>query len=355
MVYNAAIMTKNVTILGIETSCDETAVALVRADRTIIAQRVLSQLADHQPYGGVVPEIAARAHLDHLDGLITDVMHDAQMDFDAVDAIAATSGPGLIGGVMTGLLTAKGLALSTGKPLLGINHIEAHALSPRLTPGVAFPYLLLLVSGGHCQIVWVEDVGVYKLIGSTIDDAVGEAFDKVAKLLGLGYPGGPALEKLMDGADPLMAATYHLPKPLQGQKNANFSFAGLKTAARLLMPEIQTPVQRASFALAFHQTIQGIFADRLNQALQMIDQQVDRLVVAGGVAANQFLRQGLQDFCHRNGMDFIAPPMWLCTDNAAMIAWAGIERFMAGQVDNLDVAARPRWPLIDMTKPTTGH
>lgn len=345
-------MNENITILGIETSCDETAVALVRSDRTIIAQRVLSQLTDHQPYGGVVPEIAARAHLDHLDGLIAEVMDEAGMAYYDISAIAATSGPGLIGGVMTGLLTAKGLALSTGKPLLGINHIEAHALSPRLTPGVAFPYLLLLVSGGHCQIVWVENVGVYKLIGSTIDDAVGEAFDKVAKLLGLGYPGGPALEKLMDGADPQLAATYHLPKPLQGQKNANFSFAGLKTAARLLMPEIQTDVQRASFALAFHQTVAGIFADRLKQALQMIDGKVERLVVAGGVAANAFLRNGLQQFCDQHRMEFIAPPMWLCTDNAAMIAWAGVERFQAGQRDDMSVAARPRWPLIDMTQPT---
>jgi N6-L-threonylcarbamoyladenine synthase len=344
-------MSHSTTILGIETSCDETAVAIVRDDRTIVAQRVLSQLADHQPYGGVVPEIAARAHLDHLDGLITDVMQMADMDYADLDAIAATAGPGLIGGVMTGLLTAKGLAMATGKPLLAINHIEAHALSPRLNPGVAFPYVLLLVSGGHCQIVWVEKLGSYQVIGHTIDDAVGEAFDKVAKLLGLGYPGGPLLEKLMAGADPQLAKEFVLPKPLCGQKNANFSFAGLKTAARLMMPHLDSNEKRAAFALSFHQTIAAIFDDRLTQALQMIGQPVERLVVAGGVAANQFLRQALQAFCDKRNLQFAAPPMSLCTDNAAMIAWAGIERFQAGQIDDLNYAARPRWPLQEMDTP----
>ncbi len=344
-------MSHTITILGIETSCDETAVAIVRNDRTIVAQRILSQLKEHAPYGGVVPEIAARAHLDHLDSLIKQVMTDAVLTYNDIDAVAATSGPGLIGGVMTGLLTAKGLAMAANKPLLAINHIEAHALSPRLNPGVAFPYLLLLVSGGHCQIVWVEALGIYHLIGKTIDDAVGEAFDKVAKLLGLGYPGGPALEKLMHGADLTRVKDFPLPRPLLGQKNADFSFAGLKTAARLLIPNLHTDTDRATFALSFHQTIAAIFNDRLQNALHLIDHKVERLVVAGGVAANQFLRTALQDFCTQRGIIFAAPPMSLCTDNAAMIAWAGVERFAAGQTDSMDIAARPRWPLAEMTPP----
>jgi N6-L-threonylcarbamoyladenine synthase len=345
-------MHKPLTILGIETSCDETAVALVRDDRTIVAQRVLSQLKDHSPYGGVVPEIAARAHVDHLDGLIKEVMTEAQLTYNDLDAIAATAGPGLIGGVMVGLMTAKGLSMATGKPLLAINHIEAHALSPRLNPGVEFPYLLLLVSGGHCQIVQVDAVGSYTVLGRTIDDAVGEAFDKVAKLLGLGYPGGPALEKLSRLADPAdvqrYVARFALPKPLCGKPGADFSFAGLKTAARLLMDDLKTDADRAGFALAFHHTIAAIFADRLDRALAMTSVPLKRLVVAGGVAANQYLRNALQDFCDQRTMTFHAPPMWLCTDNGAMIAWAGIERFKAGQNDSLDYAARPRWPLEEM-------
>ncbi|HEY1097242.1 MAG TPA: tRNA (adenosine(37)-N6)-threonylcarbamoyltransferase complex transferase subunit TsaD [Alphaproteobacteria bacterium] len=337
------------TILGIETSCDETAVALVRSDRTIVSQRVLSQLKDHLPYGGVVPEIAARAHVDHLDGLIKEVMDEAALTYDDIDAIAATSGPGLIGGVMVGLMTAKGLSLATGKPFLGINHIEAHALSPRLSPGVEFPYLLLLVSGGHCQIVWVNHVGAYQLLGHTIDDAVGEAFDKVAKLLGLPYPGGPALEKLARQSKSVSSPRFHLPLPLCGKPGADFSFAGLKTAARLLIPELQSEEDRAEFARTFHHTISAIFADRLKNALKMAPEAPKRLVVAGGVAANQYLRDDLQAFCDANNMEFYAPPMWLCTDNAAMIAWAALERFAHGQTDELDLAARPRWPLVEMT------
>lgn len=341
-------------ILGIETSCDETAVALVRSDRTIVAQRVLSQLDDHKPYGGVVPEIAARAHVDHLDGLIAEVMDESGLSYDDIDAIAATSGPGLIGGVMVGLMTAKGLSVATGKPFLAINHIEAHALSPRLNPGVEFPYLLLLVSGGHCQIVWVQGLGDYRMLGHTIDDAVGEAFDKVAKLMGLDYPGGPELEKLarQSQSDAATLKTrFGLPLPLCGKPHADFSFAGLKTAARLMMPNLQSEQDRADFALHFHHTVSAIVRDRLKQALRLAPEKVTRLVVAGGVAANGYLRADLQNFCDTHGMDFYAPPMWLCTDNAAMIAWAAIERFEQGQKDDLVIAARPRWPLAEMTHP----
>lgn len=341
-------MHKPLTLLGIETSCDETSVAIVRDDRTIVAQRTLSQLAEHKPYGGVVPEIAARSHLDHLDGLITGTLNDAGLGYDDLDAIAATAGPGLIGGVMTGLLTAKGLAYAINKPLVAVNHIEAHALSPRLDPGCAFPYLLLLMSGAHCQIVWVGGLGDYRMLGTTIDDAVGEAFDKVAKMMGFGYPGGPALEKLMEGADPQRAKDFALPRPLCGQPNANFSFSGLKTAARLLMPQLQDDTDRRAFSLSFYQTVAAIFEDRLLQGLKMCPQKPERLVVAGGVASSKFLRGALQEFCAEHGMEFIAPPIKLCTDNAAMIAWAGIERFQQGQRDSLDYAARPRWPLADM-------
>jgi N6-L-threonylcarbamoyladenine synthase len=343
---------KTTTILGIETSCDETAVALVRSDRTIIAERVLSQLDDHKPYGGVVPEIAARAHVDHLDGLIAEVMNESGLSYDDIDAIAATAGPGLIGGVMVGLTTAKGLSLATGKPLVAVNHIEAHALSPRLNPGVAFPYMLLLVSGGHCQIVWVESLGDYRVLGQTIDDAVGEAFDKVAKLMGLSYPGGPLLEKLARQATTtnpkILAEKFALPLPLCGKKNADFSFAGLKTAARLQMPELLTDADRADFALHFHHTVSAIFRDRLQHAFAMAPQKVTQLVVAGGVAANGYLRADLQEFCDARHIAFFAPPMALCTDNAAMIAWAGLERFTAGQRHDFSFAARPRWPLAEM-------
>jgi N6-L-threonylcarbamoyladenine synthase len=336
-------------VLGIETSCDETAVAIVDDQRRVIAQRVLSQLADHQPYGGVVPEIAARAHLDHLDGLIVETLDDAGMTIADMDGIAATAGPGLIGGVMMGLMTAKALALGANKPLIAVNHLEAHALTARLTDNIPFPYALLLVSGGHCQILLVRNVGDYLLLGETIDDAIGEAFDKVAKMLGLDYPGGPELEKLLPQADTQRAAQIELPQPLVGRKGCDFSFAGLKTATRQLIGDAQLSIaQKADFSLAFHRTMATILTDRLTHAFN--DARLDNiktLVVAGGVAANQFLCSALQEFCNKHQLDFIAPPLSLCTDNAAMIAWVGIERLNQKDFksDSLDFAARPRWPL----------
>ncbi len=334
-------------VLGIETSCDETAVAIVDDARNILSHIVLSQLHDHQPYGGVVPEIAARAHLDHLDGLIAQVMEQADLKYDDLDAIAATAGPGLIGGVMVGLMTAKALAFGANKPLIAVNHLEAHALTARLTDDVQFPFLLLLVSGGHCQILIVKAVGDYELLGQTIDDAVGEAFDKVGKMLGLPYPGGPELEKLLPQADAKNAAKIDLPRPLTGRKNCDFSFAGLKTATRQFIGDrVLTTQEKADFSLAFHETIAAILLDRLAWALKQADTQgLNTLVLAGGVAANQFLCARIKNFSEENGLAFVAPPIKLCTDNAAMIAWAGLERLRLGYKDDLNFAARPRWPL----------
>lgn len=334
-------------ILGIETSCDETAVAVVDDTHTILSHIVLSQLKDHNPYGGVVPEIAARAHLDHLDGLVTQAMQQANIKFEELDAIAATAGPGLIGGVMVGLMTAKALAMVLRKPLIAVNHLEAHALTARLTDKVEFPFLLLLVSGGHCQILVVKGVGDYQLLGQTIDDAVGEAFDKVGKMMGLPYPGGPELEKLLPLADREAAAKIELPRPLTGRKNCDFSFSGLKTAARQFIGDRELSQQeKADFSLAFHQTIADILLDRLEQALRLNKTDgLKTLVLAGGVAANQFLCERIHQFAARKNLTFVAPPIKLCTDNAAMIAWAGLEKFRLGQISDLNVEARPRWPL----------
>jgi N6-L-threonylcarbamoyladenine synthase len=326
-------------ILGLESSCDDSAVALVTGDRQILAQAVVGQNAAHQPYGGVVPEIAARAHVEILPELIQRVLSDAKTSIHEVDAIAATAGPGLIGGVMVALLAGKGLALAAGKPLVAVNHLEGHALSPRLVdPDLGFAYLLLLVSGGHCQLLEVRGVGDYRRLATTIDDAAGEAFDKAAKLLGLGYPGGPAIEKLAKDGDP---AAVSLPRPLVGSGDPHFSFAGLKSA-----------VQRAAasgehrpedIAASFQQAVVDCLVDRTALALHGSD--APALVVAGGVAANQAIRTALRDLAAREGRRFSVPPGWLCTDNAAMIAWAGAERFAAGLTDSLDAPARARWPL----------
>lgn len=336
-------------VLGIETSCDETAVAIVDETRRVVAEIVLSQLADHQPYGGVVPEIAARAHLDHLDALVVQTMTQANLSWHEIDAVAATAGPGLIGGVMMGLMTAKAIALAADKPLIPVNHLEAHALTARLTDDIPFPYLLLLLSGGHCQILLVKNVGEYDLIGETIDDAIGEAFDKVAKMMGLPYPGGPELEKLLVQANANQAQAIELPRPLVGRKNCDFSFAGLKTAARQYIDgRILSVQEQADFSLAFHETIASILEDRLMHAFKREDvKKCQHVVVAGGVAANQFLNTRLQQFCAKKDITFIAPPLSLCTDNAAMIAWVGIEYLRLGvNFDNaLSFAARPRWPL----------
>lgn len=327
-------------VLGIESSCDETAVALVSTEREIIAQRIASQEKEHAPYGGVVPEIAARAHAERLAPMLETVMDDAGMALADVDAIAATAGPGLIGGVMVGLVSGKALAMAGDKPLMAINHLEGHALSPRLAdPDLEFPYLLLLVSGGHCQILSVENVGEYRRLATTIDDALGEAFDKTAKILGLGYPGGPAVEKLAREGDP---KAVPLPRPLKGSKEPHFSFAGLKSAVLRAAESGEHSTQ--DIAASFQQAAVDCLIDRLEFALRETGS-MPALVVAGGVAANQTIRAALEALAGQHDMRFVAPPLALCTDNAAMIAWAGCERLPLGQSDPLDIKARPRWPL----------
>lgn len=326
-------------ILGLESSCDDSAVALVGSDRRILAQAVVGQNNAHQPFGGVVPEIAARAHVEILPGLIRQVLGDAKISLDDVDAIAATAGPGLIGGVMVALLAGKGLALASGKPLIAINHLEGHALSPRLVdPDLGFPYLLLLVSGGHCQLLEVIGVGDYRRLATTIDDAAGEAFDKAAKLLGLDYPGGPAIERLAQAGD---SSAVPLPRPLVGSAEPHFSFAGLKSAVQRSVASGDH--RREDIAASFQHAVVDCLVDRTRLALKATN--APALVVAGGVAANQAIRRALAELAEENGRRFSVPPAWLCTDNAAMIAWAGAERFERGLCDALDAPARARWPL----------
>src|SRR3954470_21146907 len=326
-------------VLGIESSCDETAAALVTSERRILAHALAGQESAHRPFGGVVPEIAARAHVEILPGLIERVLAEAQVSLDEIDAIAATAGPGLIGGVMVGLVTGKGLALASGKPLIAVNHLEGHALSPMLSqPDLDFPYLLLLVSGGHCQLLEVLGVGDYRRLATTIDDAAGEAFDKAAKLLGLGYPGGPAIEDLARNGS---ASAVPLPRPLVGSGEPHFSFAGLKSAVqRAVVSGDFTP---EDIAASFQQAVVDCLVDRTPLALARSD--APTLVVAGGVAANQAIRTALADLANKEGRGFSVPPAWLCTDNAAMIAWAGAERLAEGRTDSLDAPARARWPL----------
>ena len=363
-------------ILGIESSCDESAAALIGSDRSILAHRLAGQEDAHRPYGGVVPEIAARAHVQVLTPLIAAALKDAGLTLDDVDAVAATAGPGLIGGVMVGLVTAKALAMAAGKPLIAVNHLEGHALSPRLADAsLEFPYLLLLVSGGHCQILRVDGVGQYRRLATTIDDAAGEAFDKTAKILGLGYPGGPKVEALAKTGD---AKAVPLPRPLLGSAEPHFSFAGLKSA--VLRAAQSGQYLPEDIAASFQAAVVDCLIDRLERALStpppFVPSEVEgrmreglrarpstslgkagevalsalgakpkTLVVAGGVAANGAIRSALEALATRHGMGFVAPPLWLCTDNAAMIGWAGAERFALGLTDPLDIAARPRWPL----------
>ena len=340
--------TAPLTVLGLETSCDETAASVVRlsadGEATVLSSVVHSQIDDHAAYGGVVPEIAARSHVEMIDGVVRRAMEGAGLGYDGLDGVAATAGPGLVGGVMVGLSFGKAVALARGLPLIAVNHLEGHAVSARLGQPVDYPFLLLLVSGGHCQLLEVRGVGDMTRLGTTMDDAAGEAFDKIAKALGLGYPGGPALEKLAEGGD---GARFDLPRALLGRKDCDFSFSGLKTAAARLARACETDQQRADLADAVQTAIARQLSERSDRALKAYaEAHPHRLfVVAGGVAANRTVRATLQATAEKNGFAFLAPPMAYCTDNAAMIALAGAERLRKGLVSDIDTAARPRWPL----------
>ncbi|WP_375409904.1 tRNA (adenosine(37)-N6)-threonylcarbamoyltransferase complex transferase subunit TsaD [uncultured Methylobacterium sp.] len=345
-------------VLGIETTCDETAVAVVtpgdEGGGRILANEVLSQIAEHAAYGGVVPEIAARAHVEVLDRLIARALDRAGLTLAQMDGIAVAAGPGLIGGVLIGLVTAKTLALVARKPLLAVNHLEAHALTARLTDGIGFPYLLLLASGGHTQLVAVKGVGDYVRLGTTVDDAIGEAFDKAAKLLGLGYPGGPEVERMAETGDP---ERFGLPRPMLGRREANFSLSGLKTALRIeaerIAPLAQTDV--ADLCASFQAAVVDVVVDRVRVALRdfgAIAGHPTALVAAGGVAANGAIRRALATQAGEAGLAFVAPPLALCGDNGAMIAWAGIERLRLGLIDDLTAPARARWPFAEPASAT---
>ncbi|HEY8613316.1 MAG TPA: tRNA (adenosine(37)-N6)-threonylcarbamoyltransferase complex transferase subunit TsaD [Roseomonas sp.] len=334
-------------VLGIESSCDETAAAILAPDGAILAESVFSQTEDHARFGGVVPELAARAHLSHLPGLVAGVMARAGISARDLGGVAATSGPGLIGGLIVGASYGKGMAMANALPFVAVNHLEAHALTPRLPGllpgGAAFPYLLLLLSGGHCQCVAVEGLGRYRRLGTTLDDAVGEAFDKAAKLLGLPWPGGPHLERLAAGGE---AARVPLPRPLLGRAGCDFSFSGLKTAvAQAVAKGNAAP---ADIAAAFQASVAAVVADRARHALAMAPDST-ALVVSGGVAANSAVRAALAGVADAAGLPLVAPPIRLCTDNAVMVAWAGIERLRAGLTDPWNHAPRPRWPLDELT------
>jgi N6-L-threonylcarbamoyladenine synthase len=356
------LMDKTTTILGLETSCDETAASVVRrhADGRgeILSNVVLSQLKDHAPYGGVVPEVAARAHIHHLDRILVAALQEANTTVKNLDAIAATAGPGLSGGLLVGLTMAKGMALASGKPFLAINHLEGHALTPRLLGSVEFPYLLLLISGGHTQFQLVRGVGNYKRLGTTIDDALGEAFDKTAKLLGLGYPGGPLVEQHAAKGD---AYRFALPRPLKGRAGCDFSFSGLKTAVRETAEDLGTLTaqDKADICASFQRAVAETMQDRLRKAFDIFREEVSTtqtptLVVAGGVAANKTLRAMLEQTSTARGFTLSVPPFHLCTDNAAMIAWAAAERLALGLTDDLASPARPRWPLDNVSAPAYG-
>lgn len=345
-------------VLGLETSCDETAAAVVDGSGKVLSHAVLSQIAEHRPYGGIVPEIAARSHLSHLDRLIVEAMEKAGAEFGDLTGVAATAGPGLIGGILVGVMTAKAIAAVHKLPFLAINHLEGHALTARFTNDVEFPYLLLLVSGGHCQLLVVEGVGAYRRLGTTVDDAAGEAFDKVAKMLGLGYPGGPAIERAALGGDP---TRYALPRPMKGRPGCDFSFSGLKTAVRHTaeaMPAGELGKNEvADLAASFQAALVESTVDRAGRGIEIFRSDYPNgksFVVAGGVAANTALRTALQERCAREGLSFAAPPVSLCTDNAVMIAWAGLERLKLGLTDPLDFKPRPRWPLDPDATPARG-
>ncbi len=334
-------------VLGIESSCDETACALVDDNKNILSSVVWSQYDEHRRFGGVVPEIAARAHLEKCDLLIKEALDKAGKDFKDLSAVAVAGGPGLIGGVLVGVMTAKAIALCHKLPFIAVNHLEGHALTARLSSPVPFPYLLLLTSGGHCQVLLVQGVGQYQKLGGTIDDSAGEAFDKVAKMLDIGYPGGPNLEKAAREGNP---KRFSFPVPMKGRPGCDFSFSGLKTAVRVCI-EKNTPLSeqdKKDICASFQSAVIAQMRDRLNHAIEKTKEicpNVKDLVVAGGVAANQSVRAMIEELATQNGMVFSAPPIGLCTDNGVMIAWAGLERFKLGLTDELDFRARPRWPL----------
>ena len=338
-------------VLGIETTCDETAAAVVQTrpggSGEILSNEIMSQIAEHAAFGGVVPEIAARAHIETIDRLVQRALDGAETELADLDGIAAAAGPGLIGGVIVGLTTAKALALASRKPFIAVNHLEAHALTARLTDELAFPYLLLLVSGGHTQLVAVKGVGNYLRLGSTVDDAAGEAFDKVGKMLGLPYPGGPRVEKMATDGN---ATRFDLPRPMLGRPIPDFSFSGLKTAVRLEVERARplTAADVADVCASFQAAVVDTIIDRCRGALRLFRETVGQpnaMVVAGGVAANGAIRRALMRFCGEAGLRLVLPPVSLCTDNGAMIAWAGIERLSLGLVDDMTFAAKPRWPL----------
>jgi N6-L-threonylcarbamoyladenine synthase len=349
------------TILGIETSCDETAAALVRLEAdgsgTILSSVVRSQLDLHKVYGGVVPEIAARAHIDLIDASILQALDEAAMTLDRIDGVAAAAGPGLIGGLIVGVTTAKAIALGLGRPFIAVNHLEAHALTAGLTNRLAFPYLLLLVSGGHTQLLIIKDVGDYERLGTTLDDALGEAFDKAAKLLGLGYPGGPEVERLAAKG----RATIKLPRPMVGRDEPHFSLAGLKTALRheAMTRSPLSEQEVADLCSSFQEAVADILSDRVSRAFELYEEHAGRgaqriLVVAGGVAANQRLRSALEATARKHIFRLVVPPPELCTDNAVMIAWAGAIRLSRGLTDDLSAPARARWPLDPDAPPALG-
>ncbi|MAK83345.1 tRNA (adenosine(37)-N6)-threonylcarbamoyltransferase complex transferase subunit TsaD [Phenylobacterium sp.] len=342
--------TLGLTVLGLETSCDETAAAVVRLDADggvqVLSSVIASQIAQHAPYGGVVPEIAARSHVEAIDAIAAQAMSEAGLAYDDLDGVAATAGPGLVGGVMVGLAFGKAVALARSLPLVAVNHLEGHAVSARLGAAVAYPFLLLLVSGGHCQLLEVGGVGACRRLGTTMDDAAGEAFDKIAKTLGLPYPGGPALEKLAVGGN---AERYALPRARLGHKDCDFSFSGLKTAAARIAEGLSTEAERRDLAAAVQAAIARQLRERTERAMDLYAQahagEALRFVVAGGVAANGTVRAVLEEAARARGFSFTAPPLAYCTDNAAMIALAGAERLALGISDPLDAPARPRWPL----------
>ncbi len=349
---------KRSLVLGIETSCDETAASIIaryedengNIKAKIKSNIVRSQIDEHAPFGGVVPELAARSHVVHLDIIIAKALKEAKLCFADIDAIGATAGPGLIGGVLVGLTTAKALCAALDKPFLAINHLEAHALTARLTDNVQFPYLMLLVSGGHSQYIEVNNIGDYKLLGTTIDDALGEAFDKTAKMLGLTYPGGPEVEKAAKNGD---ANRFKFPKPLLHEKRLDFSFSGLKTAVRLAAQKIAplNEQDKNDICASFQKTVVDILCARTKDALEAFKQTHSdkplQLVIAGGVAANKAISLGLEKIANEANASLIVPPISLCTDNGAMVAWAAAERYALGVQNNFDFAARPRWPLDD--------